>query len=260
MALQSTVPISLQDIINEHDEGSQVVPDNLLAFQSMFSGGLPIDLQDFLSADQPTGISTGFATNIDAANNQADFSASVTSPGGGAARTDTQCQVAIQYDSASNFPSPSLTSWKTFTNGGADVTWTNIDVSGQSTTTVYYRAVAYNALNTDTSFSVGNTRSFTFCAAPTGVSAVADGFGSITVSWNYGTDPNSFDLEYRADSGNWNVEATGISGNQRSYQHNACSEGDIDNGTLTVAYRIRANCSGGSSDYAFSNNEDPQCK
>lgn len=138
-----------------------------------------------------------------------------------------------------------------YTNSTTNGTKTQ-SVTGLSHSTTYeYRMQAANLEDTDNVQS-GNIVTFTTQALqpPTNVAIFMTGSSS-TVTWTApGGSPQSYDLQYRIGSGNWNVLASGVT--TTSHDFDACFIGS-DGEVLTV--RVMANYSGGSSGWAESSPE-----
>lgn len=133
------------------------------------------------------------------------------------------------------------TSSGTWTNAATATTATSADISGLNAGTQYDYRVRANCSSGSTSYT--SAQFSTLCnVAPTGLSASSVTNSSVTLSWTASSGAVSYDVDYKlASSGTWTNAATATS--STSVNLSSLSTG------VQYDYRVRANCSVGSTSY-----------
>ncbi len=124
-------------------------------------------------------------------------------------------------------------------NDGSEV----VTIPNTPTTTARIKVEAVGNIFFDISNANFTITAGSACGTPTGLSASSITNTSATVSWSSVSGALSYDVDYKAvSSGTWTNAATGTT--SLSINLTGLTEG------TTYDYRVRANCSGGSSGYA----------
>jgi hypothetical protein len=133
----------------------------------------------------------------------------------------------------------------TWTNAATGTTSTSVNLSGLASSTTYDWRVRTNCSGSSSSYSAAQftTGSVATCNAPTGLSASSVTTSSATVSWTAVSGAVSYDADYKTTaSGTWTNAATGTTSTSVNLSGLASS--------TTYDWRVRTNCSGGSSIYS----------
>lgn len=137
-----------------------------------------------------------------------------------------------------------LTTSGTWTNAATGTTSTSVALSGLASSSTYDFRVRTNCSGSSSAYSSAQftTASPATCNAPTGLSASSITTSGATVSWTPVSGALSYDVDYKlTTSGTWTNAATGTTSASVALTGLASSS--------TYDYRVRTNCSGGSSSY-----------
>lgn len=138
-----------------------------------------------------------------------------------------------------------LTSSGTWTNAATGTTATSVNVSGLSAATVYDWRVRTNCSGSSSAYSASQftTASAAVCNAPAGLTASAITTSSATVSWTAVSGAVSYDVDYKlTTTSTWTNAATATTSTSVALSGLTASS--------TYDWRVRTNCSGGSSSYS----------
>jgi hypothetical protein len=137
-----------------------------------------------------------------------------------------------------------LTTTGTWTNAATGTSSTSIALSGLASSSTYDYRVRTNCSGSSSSYSSAQftTSSPATCNAPAGLAASSITTSSATVSWGAVSGALSYDADYKLTStGTWTNAATGTTSTSVALSGLASSS--------TYDYRVRTNCSSGSSSY-----------
>jgi hypothetical protein len=150
-----------------------------------------------------------------------------------------------------------LNSSGTWTNAATGTTSLSVNLSSLASGSLYDWRVRANCSGGSNSYSQAQftTQSTVTCNAPTGLTSSSVTASSATVSWSAASGAVSYDVDYKTNaSGTWINTATGTTSLSVNLSGLAAS-------TL-YDWRVRTNCSGGSSSYAqaqFTTQAAPGC-
>jgi hypothetical protein len=150
-----------------------------------------------------------------------------------------------------------LTSTGTWTNAATATTLTSVAIGGLASSTVYDWRVRTNCSFGSSGYTAAQftTASVVTCNAPTGLSASAITTSGATVNWTAVSGAVSYDVDYKLTStGTWTNAVTATTATSRAISGLAAS--------TTYDWRVRTNCSSGSSSYAaaqFTTTAAPTC-
>ncbi len=177
-------------------------------------------------------------------------SSSITTSG--ATVSWTAVSGAINYD-----VDYKLTSSGTWTNAATATTSTSVAISGLSSSTVYDWRVRTNCSFGSSGYTAAQftTATVITCNVPSGLSSSSITTSGATVSWTAVSGAISYDVDYKlTSSGTWTNAATATASTSVAISGLAASS--------TYDWRVRTNCSGGSSSYTaaqFPTSAVPTC-
>ncbi len=151
-----------------------------------------------------------------------------------------------------------LTTSGTWINAATATTGTSVNISGLASSSAYdwqVRTNCTNGLNSSYSAAQFTTSTPVTCNAPSGLSSSGITTSAATVSWTAVAGANSYDVDYKlTSSGTWTNAAT------------ATASTSVNIGGLSASstydWRVRTNCTGGSSSYSaaqFTTSTAPTC-
>jgi Metallo-peptidase family M12B Reprolysin-like/Secretion system C-terminal sorting domain/Bacterial pre-peptidase C-terminal domain/Fibronectin type III domain len=174
---------------------------------------------------------------------------SCTSPAGLTASAITTTSATVEWASVSGAISYDVdykpNSSATWINAATGTTAISFDLTGLTPGTAYDYRVRTNCTSGSSAYSVAQftTTSIVTCSAPTGLTSSAVTTTGATVSWTAVSDALSYDVDYKSNSSaTWTNAVTGTTSTSVNLS-------GLASATL-YDWRVRTNCSGGSSTYA----------
>jgi hypothetical protein len=150
-----------------------------------------------------------------------------------------------------------LNSSGTWTNAATGTTSLSVNLGGLASGSLYDWRVRANCASGSGAYTQAQftTQSTVTCNAPTGLTSSSVTASSATVSWSAASGALSYDVDYKTTaSGTWTNAATGTTSLSANLSGLAAS--------TTYDWRVRTNCTGGSSSYAqaqFTTSAAPGC-
>jgi hypothetical protein len=173
--------------------------------------------------------------------------ATCSAPGGLTASPIAQTTATVNWNGVSGANSYDVdykaTSSGTWINVATGTTSISANLTGLTASTPYDWRVRTNCSSGSSSYTTGQFTTTSSCDVPAGLTASPIAQTTATVNWNAASGANSYDVDYKAtSSGTWINVATGTTSTSANLS-------GLTPGT-SYDWRVRTNCSSGSSSYA----------